>query len=216
MYYEIPQPVEGCSSCQGTGGVYGCPIHSPNQYIREQQYVHWKNARVMVGSNTITIAPIPKNIREEIAEIIRGFGFHSALDYSEVVGDATISRLTDSILALVQPLVVSVPKNIREEIAMVLMGEIDEKPDDLTDADWQQCLTYSDKVLALVQPLIEQARQEGRREVVEWVETNQGHIDRWMKKEERVRHYCPNCDNSVIGVYPSEWQAKLKEWGIAI
>lgn len=57
-------------------------------------------------------------------------------------------------------------------------------------------------------------KQEGIKEVVEWIQANQGHIDRWMKKEERVRHYCPNCDNNIIGVYPSEWQAKLKEWGV--
>lgn len=33
--YEIPTPIKGCPSCQGTGGVYSCPIHSPNLYVRE-------------------------------------------------------------------------------------------------------------------------------------------------------------------------------------
>ena len=34
--YEIPQPVEGCPTCNGTGGIYSCPIHSPNPFVREQ------------------------------------------------------------------------------------------------------------------------------------------------------------------------------------
>ncbi len=33
---RIPAPVEGCSSCQGTGGAYSCPIHSPNIYVRTE------------------------------------------------------------------------------------------------------------------------------------------------------------------------------------
>lgn len=73
-----------------------------------------------------------------------------------------------------------------------------------SDKKWRQILMDSINLAKLV----------GMREVVEWVEANNGHIDRWMKNGERVRHYCPNCDNSVIGVYPSEWQAKLKEWEI--
>ena len=35
MTYEMPIPVEGCPTCQGTGGVYSCPKHSPNVYVAE-------------------------------------------------------------------------------------------------------------------------------------------------------------------------------------
>ncbi len=57
--------------------------------------------------------------------------------------------------------------------------------------------------------------EKGIREVVEWIEETSGHIERTGKKE-RMRHYCPNCDNSVIGVLPDDWQAKLKEWGVSL
>jgi hypothetical protein len=28
-------PVQGCSGCSGTAGVWGCPKHSPTAYVRE-------------------------------------------------------------------------------------------------------------------------------------------------------------------------------------
>ena len=39
---EVPIPIKDCPSCQGTGGIYSCPVHSPNNYIREQPkpFVH--------------------------------------------------------------------------------------------------------------------------------------------------------------------------------
>ena len=35
MNHKILNPIEGCKGCEGTGGVYSCPIHSPNLYVRE-------------------------------------------------------------------------------------------------------------------------------------------------------------------------------------
>ena len=32
----MPTGVDGCTGCAGTGGVYGCPIHSPSSYVREK------------------------------------------------------------------------------------------------------------------------------------------------------------------------------------
>lgn len=33
---STPIPVSGCEGCSTTGGIYSCPIHSPNLHIREQ------------------------------------------------------------------------------------------------------------------------------------------------------------------------------------
>lgn len=35
---DIPNPVEGCPGCRGTAGIYGCPFHSPNGYIRIRDF----------------------------------------------------------------------------------------------------------------------------------------------------------------------------------
>ena len=32
----IPQAIDGCEGCQGTSGIYSCPTHSPNFYVKEQ------------------------------------------------------------------------------------------------------------------------------------------------------------------------------------
>ncbi len=28
-------PIQGCRGCESTAGVWGCPIHSPNVYVRD-------------------------------------------------------------------------------------------------------------------------------------------------------------------------------------
>ena len=35
MDYKLPEPVDDCKGCSGTGGIYNCPIHSPNIYARK-------------------------------------------------------------------------------------------------------------------------------------------------------------------------------------
>ncbi len=53
----------------------------------------------------------------------------------------------------------------------------------------------------------------GRKEVVDWIEKAQGHLTAFSP-EDRLSHYCPNCDHTITGVTEYEWQIKLKEWGM--
>ena len=50
-------------------------------------------------------------------------------------------------------------------------------------------------------------RKAGIQEVVEWIWSNGMH-------KGNLRHYCPNCDHTIIGVTDYEWQTFLKEKGI--
>ena len=36
MSYDTP--IQGCRGCESTGGIWSCPIHSPNAYMRTTSY----------------------------------------------------------------------------------------------------------------------------------------------------------------------------------
>jgi len=38
MSYE-PIPIQGCRGCEGTAGVWGCPVHSPNFYVKTPKII---------------------------------------------------------------------------------------------------------------------------------------------------------------------------------
>lgn len=57
---------------------------------------------------------------------------------------------------------------------------------------------------------IEQAEisfKAGMEKVVSFIEVNSVHQD-------GLSHYCPNCDHTIIGLTPSEWQAFKEDNGL--
>ena len=86
-------------------------------------------------------------------------------------------------------------ENLREEIALEFC-EHNDKPCSF-------CLMRADQILSKVLPLIEQAKQEGKKEVVDFIEQN-------ISKSTE--------DNGILitgYIAGYKWQFKLKEWGIS-
>ncbi len=50
----------------------------------------------------------------------------------------------------------------------------------------------------------------GQKDMAEWLKTCNSTF-RHYEQNSGENHYCPNCDNTIIGILPSELQAKLKE-----
>jgi len=97
------------------------------------------------------------------------------------------------------------PENLREEIAkfiavirgLSLWEYLPVKQTPITGCACKEaCYREADSILSLIQPEVEKAREEGRREVVEWVKAH-GIIAVATKFLEMEK-----------------WKAQLKEWGL--
>ena len=67
---------------------------------------------------------------------------------------------------------------------------------------YQQAKKDMDSQLVSVADLCLKHRQEGRKEVVEWI------------KNECLKAEQPEWERTIVYLYWNKWQAKLKEWGI--
>ena len=58
-------------------------------------------------------------------------------------------------------------------------------------------------------------KRTGIREVVNWIEKTSGHPASRSTPEDLMPHYCPNCNQTIIGVTEHQWQAKLaQDWSL--